>query len=85
MWIKTQDGTTLVQCNDFTIYKKKKKPEYFILAGRAESGKGYNAGWYSSEEKALKVLQMIEDYIFKREKDAPRKPFQFPKNEDVKE
>lgn len=85
MWIKTQDGTTLVNCDDFTITKRKKKPGYLVSAGRAESNTAYKAGLYSSKEKALKVIQMIEEYIFKREKGTTREPFQFPKNEDVKE
>ncbi|HRF70459.1 MAG TPA: hypothetical protein PKV66_03425 [Candidatus Pelethenecus sp.] len=85
MWIKTQDGTTLVNCDDFTITKRKKKPGYIVSAGRAESNTGYIAGLYSSKEKALKVLQMIEEHIFNKERVNSRKPFQFPINEDVKE
>ena len=83
MWIKTQDQTTLVNCDDFTIIKRKKKSGYLVLAGRAESNTGYNAGLYSSVEKALKVINMIEEYIFKRDRGTPRKAFQFPLDEEV--
>ncbi len=86
MWIKTQDKTALVSCDDFNIVPRRKGRKvlgYLVLCGKNESNDRYEAALYSSLEKALKVLSMIEDYLFRRERNVPKGPFQFPTDEEI--
>lgn len=55
MWIRSQSKKQLVIANDLYIGKRGKN--YFI-----STGKGNDLGTYSSEEKAMKVLDMIQDF-----------------------
>lgn len=54
MWIRSQDKKQLVNANDLYIATRGKG--YCI-----STGKGNDLGMYSSEEKAIKVLDMIEE------------------------
>ena len=79
MWIRTQDKTQLIECRSFTIKqiqatineimpKSKQKElekhanEYVIKADMINT-----LGYYSTNEKALKVLSMIEEIIDQQE------------------
>ena len=59
MWIRSQDMKTLVNASEFRIYEERKE---FSICSRIEL-----LGKYSTEEKALKVMDMIEDTILKCE------------------
>ena len=86
-WIKTQDKTTLVFCDDFNVVPRRKRKKvlgYLVLCGKTESTGSYKAALYSSLEKALKVIEQLELYIFSRERENARMPFQFPLDEEVK-
>lgn len=80
MWIRTQDKTQLIECRSFTIKqiqatineimpKSKQKElekhanEYVIKADMINT-----LGYYSTKEKALKVLDMIQIRIIKGNK-----------------
>ena len=54
MWIRTQDKETIMNCNAVGIGLEEQTT---IWSG------GYVLGTYSTKEKALKVLDMIEDQI----------------------
>ena len=75
MWIRTQDKTQLIECRSFTIKqiqatineimpKSKQKElekhanEYVIKADMINT-----LGYYSTNEKALKVLDVIQENI----------------------
>lgn len=55
MWIRSQSKKQLVNANELYIGKREKK--HFI-----STGKGIDLGTYASEEKAIKVLDMIQDF-----------------------
>lgn len=55
MWIRSQSKKQLVNANELYIGKREKN--YFI-----STGKGNDLGTYSSEEKAMKVLDMIQNF-----------------------
>ena len=63
-WIRSQDKRILLDVNHIIInhYEKGTPPHYDIET--FQSGYGWNIlGKYSTEEKALKVLDMIQKYI----------------------
>ena len=61
MWIRTQDKEMIINCSDVEIGLEEQNT---IWCG------GYVLGTYSTKEKALKVLDMIEDRINQNEEFA---------------
>lgn len=61
MWIRTQDKEMIINCSDVEIGLEEQTT---IWCG------GYVLGTYSTKEKALKVLDMIEDRINQNEEFA---------------
>lgn len=59
MWIRSQDRKILINASDLRIHEERKG---FYIRSRIDV-----LGSYSSEEKALKVIDMIEDTILKCE------------------
>lgn len=57
MWIRSQDKEMLINCTDLYIDKENSN---YIIEGNIGS-----LGTYSTKEKALKVLDMIEKHINK--------------------
>lgn len=85
IWIRSQDGKTLTNTGE--IYVGRSSKSWDIRTGR-----GFNLGHYSTEEKALKVLDMIHDdicelsdhvVIFFNILTGP-KVFQMPQDNEVK-
>lgn len=56
MWIRSQDRTDLLEVNEISIIETIDNG-YPILSGGLEIGR------YSTKEKALKVMDMIQEYI----------------------
>ena len=67
MWVKNQDKTRLVETKEFEIEKMGKINEDGIWESsngcRIRDDKGFVIAIYSSKEKAMKVLEMIEELI----------------------
>lgn len=61
MWIRSQDGKSLTDCDSFAVERFFEQYEVVTLSNR--SGISVALGIYSSEEKALKVLNGIQDAI----------------------
>ena len=59
MFIRSQDRNMLINESYFRIYKERKE---YSICSRVEA-----LGTYSTEKKALKVMDMIEDTILKCE------------------
>lgn len=55
VWIRSQDRKTLVNASDFRIYEEHKG---FSICARIDV-----LGYYSTEEKAMKVMDMIQNSI----------------------
>ena len=90
MLIRSQDKTALVNLNDHAIHiEYEREGEYTIYA----SCKHYlKMGTYSSEENAIKVLDMIQDAYEKYEYEKAFKTglrlfdtFQMPEDDEVTE
>lgn len=76
MWIRSQNKKYLINCKNLGIRKMLNE---YVVALISECADFYTLGNYSSEEKALKVL----DEIQKRTKYLCPKAFQMPQDEDV--
>ena len=77
MWIRSQDRTKLVDASELNICSS-----YKVVGIYA----GINAlGMYSTEEKAMKVMDMIEDAIIEHEIAKPKSKiiFYMPKDYEV--
>lgn len=60
MWIRSQDGKSLTDCNSFAVERFFKQYEVVTFN---RSGISVALGIYSSEEKALKVLDEIQAIV----------------------
>ena len=56
IWIRSQNGKTLTNTGEIYIGRSSKSWDI-------RTGRGFNLGHYSTEEKALKVLDMICEKI----------------------
>ena len=73
MWIRSQDLYTLIKCERLSV-RKCESEDYCVIGDECVV-----LGEYSTEEKALKVLdeiQNITEYLW-------HKAFQMPQDEDV--
>ena len=78
MWIRSQDRYALLNVNQVVIKNTKDESEYYIH-GYSERGIDI-LGVYSIQEKALNVLDYIEDSL-----EYPHNTvFQMPQDEDVR-
>ena len=61
MWVRKQDKEALINCDEFELVEGacQLKGKYII------EGKHYILGIYDSKEKALKVLDLIQNRIIK--------------------
>lgn len=84
MLIRSQDRKILVNASDFRIYEEHKG---FSICARIDV-----LGYYSTEEKAMKVIDMIEEAIIYCEAmmnidtiffDERKIVFQMPKDDEV--
>ena len=83
MWVRSQDKDCLVDVKGFSIidyysygdYYSEKEPKYEIVG--IASGKRWSLGTYSTEEKAMKILNELENRIIGAEGDV----FQMPEDE----
>lgn len=84
-WIRTQNKKELVNCDTFLVGQDEETKAWIVACGNYSSEEGYLGGKYSSKEKTLKVLDMIEDYIFSKDRGNARRPFHFPLEDEVNE
>lgn len=77
IWIRTQDKEMIMSCNAVGIGLEDDKSIY---------SNGYVLGTYSTKEKALKVLDAIQEFIknmYVGMGDYMGKPFQMPDDEEM--
>lgn len=77
MWIRSQRGRFLIDCDYFEVEKFHEL--YCVITSSNISDISASLGIYSTEEKAFKVL----DEIQKRTEYLYPKAFQMPADEDV--
>ena len=77
MWIRSQHGRFLTDCNYFEVEKFHEK--YCVTTLSNRSNISVSLGIYSSEKKALKVLDEIQN----RTEYLCSKAYQMPQDEDV--
>lgn len=63
MWIRSQSKDVLVNINEVCFYKMKKDSKFIYQFRCYGYGNYYILGNYSTEEKAMKVLDMIQNAI----------------------
>lgn len=81
MWIRSQDKKRLVKCMFFEIGQKTPTIYGYTI------NDCFTLGTYSSEENALKVLDMIQEHItnmYIGTSNYMGKPFQMPADEEAK-
>ena len=79
MWIRSQRGKFFTDCNYFEVEKFHEQYSVITLSNRSDISVAL--GIYSSEKKALKVL----DEIQKRTEYQYPKAFQMPQDDEVEE
>lgn len=60
MWIRSQDGTILMDCDSFAVEDHSGKYEVITLSGK--SGISISLGTYTTKGKALEVLNDIQEW-----------------------
>lgn len=87
LWIRSQDKRFLIECNDVAILKT--TDGFKIGTCSIKSVKReIDLGKYSTKEKALKVLDMIQEFIknmYVGTANYMSKPFQMPLDSEVEE
>lgn len=83
MLIRSQDKLQLIplEIGSISIDYRNKTHIYFYQGSGAEQTS--KLGEYSTEEKALKVLDMIQDYYINKEINIRAKVFQMPLDSEV--
>lgn len=82
MWIRTQDKYILANANSFRIRKDRIDDlVYYAINGHYDRYE-QELGIYSTKEKALKVLDRIQDNMESFEHE-PTMVFQMPQDEDA--
>ncbi len=93
MWVRSQNKSALVNVNDISFYKVRDDSRIlyeFRYYGNTDDY--YVLGEYSTEEKAMKVMDMIQKYIVLGSLKYPNDNdiqwlksyvFQMPKDEEV--
>lgn len=76
MWIRSQNLYVIVNCELFFV-KQYEKEKFYVNGDR--NGRNILLGEYSTEEKALDVINMIESWVTHPTEDI----FYMPDNEDV--
>lgn len=79
MWVRSQNKEVLVNVNDVCFFKIKKDSYQFRCYGYGDDY--YILGEYSTEEKALIVLDMIEKVSMY----SGNTLFQMPQDDEVEE
>lgn len=77
MLIRSQSRTILMDCDFYAVEDHGSKYEVITLSGK--SGISIGLGMYSTKEKALKVLNDIQDFYEYKYCET----FQMPQDEDV--
>lgn len=77
MWVRSQNGMSLMDCDSFAVEDHSGKYEVIILNCRTSIS--VSLGMYSTKEKALKVLDDIEHSL-----EYPYNTvFQMPQDDEV--
>lgn len=82
MWIRTQNKYILANANSFRIRKDSIDDWVYYAINGHYDGYEQELGIYSTKEKALKVLDQIQDNMESFEHE-PTMVFQMPGDEDV--
>lgn len=77
MWIRSQEGTILIDCDSFAVEDHSGKYEVITLSGK--SGISVGLGTYTTKYKALAVLNDIQEWY----ECSYGETFQMPQDEDA--
>ena len=82
MWIRSQDRTALLDCDNFEVESYSNAPPAVVTLNN-RTNIDVDLGVYSSKEKALKVLDEIQNWIH-YEADENGITYQMPQDVDVR-
>lgn len=83
IWVRSQNKMALINCKTFEIGEVEKDC-FEILANSNTTDETYDyIGCYSSKEKALKVLGMLENYITEAENRLLYPVFNMPQDDEI--
>lgn len=77
MWVRSQDKKDLINCKNLGIRKRLNE---YVVVSISECGDFYPLGSYLSEEKALKVMDELQEEAWVEKKAYV---YQMPTDEDV--
>lgn len=84
IWVTGQNKDVLVEATNFRIYEARHNSSVTYYSIRCDVlDKTYELGGYSTEEKALKVLDKIQRAIISQLCDINRIVFQMPQDDEV--
>lgn len=70
IWIRSQDKTNLIECKKIDICESRDKYEFIANYKYYDGDETYDdLGEYSTKEKAIKVLDMIQEFIIREKGD----------------
>lgn len=80
IWIRSQDKTSLIECKKIDICERQDKYEFVANYKYYDGDETYDdLGEYSTKEKAVKALDMIQEHIAKHSNSV----FQMPQDAEV--
>lgn len=79
MWIRSQEGTILIDCDSFAVEDHSGK--YEVITLHSKSDISVSLGTYTTKYKALAVLNDIQEWY----ECSYGETFQMPQDEDVEE
>jgi gamma-glutamylcyclotransferase (GGCT)/AIG2-like uncharacterized protein YtfP len=80
MWIRSQNKCVLIKCKNIVAYQNIKMNKFVIITN---DGTDIELGYYSTKEKVLQVLDLIEEYQkyqYLKTSNYTGKPFQMPQD-----
>ena len=88
MWIRSQDKQCLVKVDTLKMFYLDNQGHGIFTDNHVLPNDRMNLGYYSTKEKTIKVLDMIEEHLEKMyigTSNYMGKPFQMPQDEEVLE
>lgn len=81
IWIRSQSKYAMISCNKIYVGDFFDKEDEFSIVGFTDTGNKTILGKYSTEKKAVKVLDMIQTFIIREKGNILYAIYQEPNND----